>query len=149
MAISDDLHSNYQEIILLPTLTIAGAVSATATTPVTGLGGMKYLAVEAYFLYGAGGTTVDAYVQTSLDRGVSWIDIMEFAFTTSALKKVNSVSIFQTSAAPYAPVTYTDGALTASTAVPGILGDRLRVKYVTVGTYTGATSLAIYALAKG
>ena len=149
MAIRADVHVNSQRLVILPPLTISTAISATATTPITNLGGMSYLAVEAVFLYGSGGTNANVYIQTSLDGGLSWIDIMEFVFTTSALTKVNSTSIYQTSASPYAPITPSDGSLTASTAVPGILGDRIRAKYVTTGTYGGATSLALYAVVKG
>lgn len=124
---------------LLPALTIGAAVSATATTPVI-LPSVKYLAAQAKFLYGAGGTTTKAFVQTSLDGGTTWLDIMSFAFTTSALTKVSSV----TADIALAPATSPgDGALTDNTILTGLLGDRFRVKYVTTGTYTGATSLTV------
>lgn len=146
MSLNGAIHQNGQRIVLLSALTIGAAVAATATTPVVLLSGIKYLVVQAKFLYGAGGTTVDAYVQTSIDGGVTWVDIMEFAFTTSALRKISAVVA---STAVAAAVTPSDGALTANTILSGVFGDRLRVKYVTVGTYTGATSLAIDAIAKG
>jgi hypothetical protein len=146
MALNGAIHQNGQRIKLLSVLTIAAAVAATATTPVLLLSGIKYLVVQANFLYGAGGTSVDAYVQTSVDGGTTWIDIMEFAFTTAAARKISAVVI---STAVAASVTPSDGALTASTILSGVLGDRLRVKYVTVGTYSGATSLAVDAIAKG
>jgi len=152
MGASDNVHNNAQRMILLaPTVitTAAAGVTASPTVVSPKLAGMKYLVVSPQFTYGSGGTTVDVYIQTSIDGGLTWIDIMEFAFTTTTLKKVNSVSVYQTSASPYAPVTPSDGALTASTAVPGILGDRIRVKYTSVGTYAGSTTLAIYAIAKG
>lgn len=147
MGISAAIHTNEQQLILLPALTIGAAVGATATTAETGLGGMNYLTAEAIFLYGAGGTNVTAYVQTSLDNGATWFDIMCFQFTTAAASKISAVT---TNIAPatqaFAP---TDGTLTADTIIQGILGDRIRLKYVTTGTYTGATSLAVYAQAKG
>ena len=40
-------------------------------------------------------------------------------------------------AAVLTPV-FTDGALADNTAVSGFIGDALRVKHVTTGTYTGA-----------
>jgi hypothetical protein len=141
------LDQSARRIVLLSPLTIGAAVSATATTPVTGLGGMEALTVEAKFLYGAGGTNATAYVQTSLDGGLSWIDIMCFQFTTAAANKISSVtSLIAPAAQAFAP---TDGSLTANTIIQGVLGDRLRLKYVTTGTYTGATSLGVYAIVRG
>lgn len=149
MATSADLHNSGQEIILLAPLTITTAVGATGTTPVTKLTGMTSLVVEAKFVYGSGGTNATAYVQTSLDRGLTWIDVMAFQFTTASLSKIASVSVFQLFAASaYVPLTPTDGTLTANTCVQGILGDQLRLKYVTTGTYGGSTTLAVYAVAK-
>lgn len=124
---------------LLAPLTIGAAIPATSTTPVL-ISNAKYIAAQAKFLYGAGGTTVNAYIQTSLDGGVTWLDIMNFSFTTSAATKVSST----TGAIALAPATSPgDGALTANTILTGLLGDRFKVKYVTTGTYTGATSLAV------
>lgn len=136
-----------QSLILLPATTIGAAVTAV-TTPVTALGltGMTYLALQAAFLYGAGGTTVKAYVQTSLDGGVTWVDVACFAFALAAATRLHGVHIYT---APGVNVTPTDGALADNTVLNGYLGDRLRVKYVTTGTYTGATSLAITAVTKG
>ena len=152
MALNGGLHTSTQRINLLsdPTtktagLTISAAVSATTTTPVTRLGGAWYLVVQAKFLFGAGGTSVDAYVQTSVDGGVSWIDIMQFSFAGVALTKVSAVALSTALAPAVAPV---DGALTANTILNGLFGDRLRLKYVTVGIYSGATSLKVDAVIK-
>ncbi len=132
-------------MVLLAPLTIGAAVAATATTPIKGLRAMNYLAVEAIFLYGAGGTTAKAYVQTSLDGGTTWFDIMCFSFTTAAASKISAVVCSTALAAVVVPG---DGALTNDTILSGLLGNMLRVKYVTTGTYTGATSLALYGIAK-
>lgn len=150
MALNGPIHVNSQRIVLLAPLTIGAAVGATGTTPVTKLGGMKYLVAEAIFLYGAGGTNVTAYVQTSLDGGATWVDIIAFQFTTAALSKMAAVSAdVAFAASAYVPIAPTDGTLTANTSVQGILGDRIRLKYVTTGTYSGVTSLAVYAHVKG
>ena len=42
-----------------------------------------------------------------------------------------------------ANVTPTDGALSDNTILDGLIGDRLRVKTVVVGTYSGTSTLAI------
>ena len=131
---------------LLASTTITGAVSNQLSAVIQGLAQAKYLAVEAEFNYGSGGTTVDAYVQTSLDGGATWIDIMNFHFTTTSGNRVSAVV---TSTALAANVTPTDGSLTASTILSGLLGDRIRVKYTTTGTYAGGTTLALFFNAKG
>ncbi len=85
-------------------------------------------------------------MQTSVDGGASWIDIMNFSFTTAAASKVSAVVGTTALAAAAVPG---DGALASNTILSGLLGDRLRLKYVTTGTYTGASSLAVDALVKG
>jgi hypothetical protein len=121
---------------------IGAAVAATGGPVVMPLiGRHEAMALQATFLYGAGGTTVKAYVQTTFDGEVSWTDIACFAFTTSAARRLynlNSVTVPSI-------VTPSDGALADNTAVSGLLGPVYRVKYVTTGTYTGATSLSITA----
>jgi len=95
----------------------------------------KYILAQAKFSgYGAGGTNVTAYLQTSLDAGVTWIDVMSFQFTTANATKVSKVGL---ATALAAAVTPGDGALTVNTILDGVIGDRLRVKYTTTGTYTG------------
>lgn len=146
MGLTSELHQNGQRMVLLPPLTISGAVAATVTSPVMLLSGMRYVIAEAKFLFGAGGTSVKAYIQTSIDGGLTWIDVIAFAFTGTAGNKVSAVSTTIALAAAVAP---TDGTLTDNTIVNGLLGDRIRLKYVTTGDYTGATSLAVYCIAKG
>jgi len=97
----------------------------------------KYIASQAKFVYRAGGTTATAYVQTSLDGGVTWVDIMCFQFTTNTATKVSAVNS-NIALAPGA--TPSDGSLTANTILNGLIGDRLRVKYTTAGTYTPTTA---------
>jgi hypothetical protein len=140
-----DLKMNGQRFTLLAPLTIGAPVSGV-TPPITDLSGMRYLVVMANFLYGAAGTTVKAWVQTSLDGGLTWIDVMSFAFLLAAANKVSAVGVYTALAAVAVPG---DGVLADNTIVNGLLGDQIRVKYITTGTYTGATSLALYATAKG
>lgn len=142
----EDILTNARYISLLEPLTITTAVSATATTPVTGLAGMKYLIVMAKFVGGTAGTSVKAYVQTSFDKGVTWIDVICFAFANTAVVKINAINY---GIAVAANITPTDGTLTDNTILNGVFGDQIRLKYVTVGTYSGGTSLEVDALAKG
>lgn len=131
----------YIQKFLLPQVTIAAAAAGVLGDEETDLFGLDYLALQATFLYGAGGASVKAWVQTTLDGGASWIDIANFAFTTSAATKV---IVLQRK--PVASFTPTDGALGDDAVIDGVLGSRLRVKYTSTGTYSGATSLAISAV---
>jgi len=125
--------------VLVNQITIAGAETVIGGT--IGLDhGTTVLAALAKLVVAGGGTTVSVYIQTSLDRGVTWIDIMNLAFTTSTASKVSAVN---TAIALAAAGTPGDGALTANTILNGLLGDRIRCKYVVAGTYTGASHLTV------
>lgn len=130
--------------VLLDTITIPAAGTFT-TPPNPVLGHVTYCLLQAKFLYGAGGTTVKAYVQTSCDGGLTWIDIACFAFALAAATKISKVASTTALTAGTTPV---DGALTDNTILDGVLGDSLRVKYIVTGTYTGASSLQIVAEVK-
>lgn len=100
----------------------------------------RNLTLQANFVYGSGGTTVDAYVQSSLDGGATWTDIANFHFTTSSARRLFNLSALTPVTSQATP---TDGALAANTAVDGLLAPLLRVKTVTTGTYAGGTQLLI------
>lgn len=134
MAKSGDVHTSGQMVNMTSAaITAAGTVTST---PVTGLSGMKYLSAQAKFTYGSGGTSLKAYVQTSFDMGTTWVDVMAFAFATTTATKLSAVTANVAASPAVAP---TDGSLTDNTIVNGLLGDRVRVKYVSVGTYAGTT----------
>jgi hypothetical protein len=125
----------------LDALAITTAVSATAgATIAKGLRGVYYIVAQAKFVYGSGGTTAKAYLQTSVDGGASWIDIMCFAFATATATKVSAVPV---TTALAAGVTPTDGSLADNTILAGLIGSMFRIKYVTTGTYAGGTTLTV------
>jgi hypothetical protein len=103
------------------------------------------LQLQGTFTYGSGGTSADAYVQTSLDDGNTWIDIANFHFLVASAQFTFNLSSLTPVTTEYTP---TDGTLTANTAKDGIIGSLLRVKFVTVGTYAG-TTLRVDAIANG
>lgn len=145
------LFTNGQRVVLLDTYSILAAVSGV--TPGSGgsagkaqLPGMNYAGFEATFVYGAGGTTVKAWVQTSFDGGTNWLDVANFAFTTASLRKVAALSRNIVAAAPATPTTAT---LADNTINNGLLGDRLRVVVTSTGTYTGTNTLKITAFIGG
>ena len=102
--------------------------------------GSKGITAQAIFTYGSSGTSTKAYLQTSLDGGVTWVDIASWAFTTSSSTKIYNLSARTPKTTQVTP---TDGSLTDNTAVDGLIGDRIRTKYVTTGTYADSTSLKI------
>jgi len=92
--------------------------------------------LQGKLTYGSGGTTIDAWVQTSLDGGVTWCDVANFHFTTASARFVfnlSSTTVITTQATP------TDGTMAANTSSSGLIGPRWRVKYSSTGTYAGTT----------
>lgn len=134
-------------IPLLPTTAITAAATVVGDAYVFGPRTPEGLVVESIFDYGSGGTTAKVFVQTSLDGGTTWFDVVSQAFATTDASKVSAVS---TAIAPasqaFAPG---DAALTDNTVVQGVLGDRIRAKLVTVGTYAGSTTIAVWASLRG
>lgn len=126
---------------LLPATTITAAISPAVTTAALKLNAApRNLTCQFNFTYGSGGTTADAYLQTSIDGGATWIDIANFHVTTASARKVVNLNA-QT--ANTTQVTPTDGSMTANTAQDGVLGSQFRVKYQSSGTYAGGTILQI------
>jgi hypothetical protein len=130
-----------QTVSLLPPTAITTAVTGVVTPEIpigtaTSEKVVTYVAVRSTFTYGSGGTTAKFWVQTSLDNGTTWHDIMCFAHTTASQTRVSAVTTYVALTA--ASIT-TDGALADNTILNGALGDRIRVKYTTVGTYAATT----------
>jgi hypothetical protein len=85
-------------------------------------------------------------VQSTLDAGSTWFDIAAVAFATASAKRAFTVGPFISGGT--AMITPVTAALTSNTEVPGLLGDRLRVQYISTGTYAGDTTLAVDAVVK-
>ncbi len=125
--------------------TITTALAAVIRGSTSGLYGMRDIAIEANFVYGSGGTTAKVWIQTSLDGGANWIDICNFAFTTSSARLVTTLSVADAAAT----ITPVDGTLADNTEVLGILGDMIRAKLTTTGTYAGGTTLNVNYVPQG
>jgi hypothetical protein len=102
------------------------------------LEGAQAATVQANFTYGSGGTTLKVDVETTLDQGTTWIPFCRFAFTTASAEKVGNVSGLTPRLAVYTPVTLSD-----DVCVDGILGDRIRAKITSTGTYAGNTAISV------
>ena len=92
--------------------------------------------IQGKFIYGSGGTTVSAWVQTSADGGSTWTDVANFSYTTLSARSLYNLSALTVGTTAYVP---TDGTLAANTSKDGVVGSLWRVKYTTTGTYVGTT----------
>jgi hypothetical protein len=117
-----------------------GAAATQVGDVVDDLSGALAVTLSARLAYGSGGTSCYAVIETSLDQGVTWVQIARFDFTTSGLQKVMTVSGLTPRIAAA-----TAGSLAADTALDGTLGDRLRATVVSTGTYAGSTVVSVRA----
>jgi hypothetical protein len=120
-------------------LTLTGAVTALVTPAIQLTGRPRSIVAQFNLVYGSGGTTFDFYLQTSIDKGVTWTDIANFHATTASLRRLINLSSVT---AVTTQVTPTDGSMTANTAQDGIVGTWLRGKYTSTGTYAGGTTFS-------
>lgn len=132
---------------MLANLTVTTAQSAQVTAVEQSRDGTPESAVvQATFTYGSGGTSADAWVQTSFDDGVTWTDVCNFHFTTASARFAFNLSALTPVTTEYTP---TDGTLSANTAKDGMLGPMWRTKYTTVGTYATSTTLRVDVAERG
>jgi hypothetical protein len=101
--------------------------------------------VQETFTYGSGGTNLNVFLQTSLDAGLTWNDVLAFTTLTTSPARV----VWGCTSIPLATqltTTLTDGTLANGTAITGVFGPWWRVKYISTGTYV-ATTLRVDAFA--
>lgn len=120
----------------------ASSIDSVATSYIGNLSDMKSLTVFANFDFGATGTTVAAIIQTSIDQGATWIDIIRFDFTTADRKAHATVGAFAAGAVT------TLAALGSEGKLDNVLGDRIRAKITSTGIYSSNTSLALRAVVR-
>jgi hypothetical protein len=115
---------------------ITTAINGEAQTAADKLAGITSATLQCEFSYGSGGTSCKIWVQVSLDQGLTWVDVANFAFTTSSgVKVINLCS--NTEQNQFTP---TDGALADNTTNFGILAAVMRAKITTVGTYANTSA---------
>ena len=134
----------FSQRTLLDGLVITTALTNTIEGTIAGYFGLDGMMVEADFTYGSAGTTVDVFIQTTFD-GTNWFDIMNFAFATTTAR--SAMAVVRGNVAT--PATLTDGTMTNDTSQAGLLGDQIRVKLLTIGTYATATTLSIRVMPRG
>ena len=135
---------------LQPKRSLALQPSLAVTTAKTVIGeevaippGVDQLVVQAIMTYGSSGTAIKVYVQTSLDNGVTWVDVICITFATTTATKVSAVRKAIALAASYTP---TDGTLGDDSIKDGLFGDRMRTKTVSTGTYADSTTVEVQAV---
>lgn len=121
-----------------------GAAGQQNGTPVCDLEGMDALSLQVRLSSAEGGTSINVYIQTSLDQGQSWFDIACVGFTTTPGVQVLNLSGLDKSA-PAAP---SNLALSPGTILDGPLGDRLQAIVVTTGSYTGSPLVSVRGVAR-
>lgn len=136
--------------MLSPGYSSLGTFNITAAGTFTGdwvddFEGCLALLVQLRFIWGSGGTTVKAYLQTSVDAESVPVDIACVVF---GILSENAVLNFSALTPKTTAVTPTDAALADDTAVDGLISDRFRVKIVVAGTYAGSTQLVCSAVAR-
>jgi hypothetical protein len=117
------------------TITTAGTQTGDWVEDLDGLAAMT---TQIRLAYGSGGTDISAYLQTSLDQGTTAIDIACVTFGTAGATKVLANSAITTNSS----ITPTNGSAPDGTLLEGVLGDRVRLKIVSTGTYAGQTVLS-------
>jgi hypothetical protein len=117
----------------------SGSHNGATVAYIGNLAGMSSLTVWVNFDYGSSGTTVAAIVQTSLDQGDNWIDVIRFDLTTADRKAHATVGTFAAGAAT------TVAALASEGKLDNVLGDRIRAKITSTGTYAGSTNISLRA----
>lgn len=119
------------------TVTAAGTQTGE---PITDLDGMLAATLSARLAYGSGGSTVIVVVDASLNQGTTWAEIARFDFATAGAEKVVNLSGLTPRTAPLALA-----ALSAEGCNDGVLGDRLRARVISTGTYAGSTVVSVRA----
>lgn len=110
-----------------PVTTIVDAPTAFWLPPntvmLTALCSLTYVASAA--------TSLKVYLQTTFDGEDTWMDFACFAFTTASAAKIMSISALTAALTPATPA---EATLADNTAI-AYIGDRVRVKVTSVGTY--------------
>lgn len=121
-------------------------------TAVEGIGDLKeaQILLDVTAAGSAADDTLDVYVDTTLDGGTTWINVVHF---TQVLGN-GGAKKFGATLAPQSAVATAPVALTADAAAgavrPGFLGNQLRARYTIVaGAGTHAFTFSVTAFAKG
>lgn len=119
---------------------VAGAGTVTTAPFTLPMRSKDFIGMQANFSYGSGGTTCKVYLQTSFDDGITWRDVATLAF---ALASLNKLATINKAIVATVQTAIQDGVLADDTIVNGVLGEKFRLKIISVGTYAGVTNLRV------
>lgn len=104
----------------------------------TGLEGMQAVAIELRFLWGSGGTSVTALVQSALGYDGPAYDVVQVDFATAARTVMAELYSGTTGLVQPAVggIDSSGNPVVAEGLVNHVLGDRLRLVLIVTGTYT-------------
>jgi hypothetical protein len=131
--------------LLNQAITTAITLAAIPSSKLQLADGARSICAQANFVYGSGGVSCDAFLQTSFDNGVSWVDVCNFHFGTASARFLFNLSSLTPVTAQY---TATDGTIAANTCKDGVLGNLFQVKLASTGTYAGGTNLSVDVVAQ-
>ncbi len=124
---------------ILPVTAVTAAVSTTSTAIKQFTRNPRHLTAQAQLVGGTSGTSIDAWLQTSIDGEATWIDIAQFHVTNTPVILVVNLSA-QTPVGSFTP---TDGSMSSNAVKDGIIGSKLKVKWSSVGTYATGTTFTV------
>jgi hypothetical protein len=135
----------YSKTLLAPT-TVTVAAAGTVRATVTGLGSFEDAIIQLKVTAAAteAGDTLDVFIDTSLDRGATWINVAHFPQVLgTGGAKTYTADLAPGATTGAAPVDVTADAA-VNTVRPGILGDRIRVRDTAVDVATLANMSFTY-----
>lgn len=127
----------YSKALLAPTV-VAVAAAGTVRATVTGLGSFEDAIIQLKVTTAAteAGDTLDVFVDTSFDRGATWVNVIHFPTVLGN----GGAKTYLADLAPGASTGATTIDATADAAAgavrPGLLGDRIRVRDTAVDVAT-------------
>lgn len=120
-------------------ITSASDAEGVTRAYLSGMGDKRGANFQVIFNAGDGlGSTVKLTIETSLDQGVTWIEVARVAFTTTNAQKAFNLSALTPKTALYTPA-----ALSDDTVIDGIFGDLWRAKKTVTGTYGGNATISV------
>ncbi|MCR9256267.1 MAG: hypothetical protein NXI16_09250 [Alphaproteobacteria bacterium] len=126
-------------VAVLAAENITNPVTAQIVAVQSGFGSPGGATVQFALTTSGGGTSVTAWVQTSIDGQKTWSDIACFAVSGGGTR---FVTVDGRKSIP-APTVLSEGGLAENTVQEGILGSAFRVKYTTVGTWNPGTLMTV------
>ena len=114
-------------------ITEGAAAGGNSQSLIDRLDGMQAVTLDVAFAYGSGGTALVVVIETRLGAGGGWIEIARFDFATATARKVATLNALAAKAVSAV------AALGAEGVFDGVLGDALRARVTSTGTYAGST----------